>query len=540
MEKMRFDPGDGLFAGRLFCGALAIAVALVAPAAMAAEDRAPAIDSELVDAMFDDAYARYSLPGLAVGIVIDGELAYARTAGELAAGGGEAIDASTVFKIASNSKAMTTALLARLVDQGKLKWDDPVVKHLPDFRMYHDWVTREMQVRDLLLHNSGLGGGAGDIMLWPEPNLFTREDVIRGLGHIKPIYSFRTRYAYNNSPYIVAGEVAAAAGGAPYDVLVRREVFAPLGLKRCQVGEWRRDEVGNVAQAHRRSGDSNVVIRADDEVIPDVPMMAAGGIRCSLDDMATWMKAWLQPEGDITGVDGERWLSAAQREELWKSHMPMQLSRQMREWDRSHFSDYGYGWRLTDVDGTSKVSHTGTLSGMYSTVVLLPEKNVGIVFMSNGAAAEARTVLPQVLVKHFTDPDGRATNTVAHYAQWLEQSRSEKVRGEKTEVAAPAREPVASAELADRLGRYRDPWFGEIELCPVGEGVRLRSLKSPRLHGEVMRQDGRTMLAWRDAGVDAWLDIAGDGRLRLSRMDPESNTSSDYENLEFSRIGECP
>src|SRR5690606_31620522 len=228
-------------------------VALVAPAAMAAEDRAPAIDSELVDAMFDDAYARYSLPGLAVGIVIDGELAYARTAGELAAGGGEAIDASTVFKIASNSKAMTTALLARLVDQGKLKWDDPVVKHLPDFRMYHDWVTREMQVRDLLLHNSGLGGGAGDIMLWPEPNLFTREDVIRGLAHIKPIYSFRTRYAYNNSPYIVAGEVAAAAGGAPYDVLVRREVFAPLGLKRCQVGEWRRDEVGNVAQAHRRS-----------------------------------------------------------------------------------------------------------------------------------------------------------------------------------------------------------------------------------------------------------------------------------------------
>src|SRR3546814_10328965 len=116
-----------------------------------------------------------------------------------------------------NSKAMTTGLLARLVDAGKLEWTDPVTRYLPDFRMFDPWVTREIQVRDLLIHNSGLGAGAGDLMLWPGPNHFTRADVIHGLRYLEPVYSFRSRYAYDNTLYIVAGEVAAAAGGAPYE-----------------------------------------------------------------------------------------------------------------------------------------------------------------------------------------------------------------------------------------------------------------------------------------------------------------------------------
>ncbi|PWF66282.1 penicillin-binding protein, partial [Vibrio sp. T9] len=127
-------------------------------------------------------------------------------------------------------KAMTTALLARLVAAGKLHWDDPVTKYLPDFRMSDPWVTREIQVRDLLIHNSGLREGAGDLMLWPEPNDFTRKDILAGLAYLKFEHSFRSRYAYDNLPYVVAGEVAASAGGAPYETLLRREVFEPLGL----------------------------------------------------------------------------------------------------------------------------------------------------------------------------------------------------------------------------------------------------------------------------------------------------------------------
>ena len=157
------------------------------------------------DAIVDDVMVRYQLPGLAVGIIEDGKVAYTRTAGELIAGSGRPVTPDTLFKIASNSKAMTTGVLARLVDAGKLQWNDPVIRYLPHFQMSDPWVTREMQVRDLLIHNSGLREGAGDLMLWPEPNLFTRADIIAGLAHLKPLHSFRSRYDYDNLMYVVAG-----------------------------------------------------------------------------------------------------------------------------------------------------------------------------------------------------------------------------------------------------------------------------------------------------------------------------------------------
>jgi len=546
----RGERGNGLLAGRFLSVAAALLMAVPGPgaAASASPDRALPDDvRSRFDAEFDDAFGRYRLPGLAIGIVIDGEVAYVRTAGELAVGSGEGVDPDTVFKIASNSKAMTAALLARLVDQGKLAWTDPVVKHLPEFRMFDDWVTREMQVRDLLIHNSGLGAGAGDLMLWPEPNLFTRADVIHGLRHLKPAYSFRSRYAYDNTLYIVAGEVAAAAGGAPYDALMRREVFEPLGLDRCRVGAWRRDAVGNVAQPHLFDGERQVVVREDGDTIPDVPMMAAGGIRCSLGDMLAWARMWLQPDRFGLDASGRPWLSAAQREEVWKSHMPMPLSRRMREWDNSHFSAYGYGWRLADVDGTLKVSHTGTLSGMYSALVLLPEKNVGIVFLTNGNADEARTVLTQVLTRHFTAAeDGR--HGVAYYAGLLaaERARSAPDRDDKGPAGAPPPRRNARADDAGlRVGIYRDPWFGEVAVCASGDGVRLRAAKSPKLSGALVWMGEQLLVDWDDADVDAEAVLAfatsaaGETTLAMSKLDPDADFSYDYEHLAFVRVADC-
>lgn len=525
---------------RLRSACLALLLA-AAPASTFAASSAGAADTAAIDRAFDDILARYRLPGLAVGVVEDGKVAYERTAGELEAGSGRKIDADTLFKIASNSKAMTTGLLARLVDAGKLDWNDPVTKYLPDFRMFDPWVTREMRVRDLLIHNSGLGAGAGDLMLWPGPNDFSRADVIHGLRYLKPAYGFRSRYAYDNTLYIVAGEVAAAAGGAPYETLVRHELFEPLGLDRCQVGEWNRDAVGNVAQPHVRVDGRYVVAGADEATIPNVPMMAAGGIRCSLRDMLEWATMWLQPEKSGL-VDGRPWLSQAQREAVWSAQTIMPLSRRMREWDDSHFSAYGYGWRLTDVDGIWKVSHTGTLSGMYSALTLLPEKGVGFVILINADADDARTVLNQVLVKHFTAPaQGR---TVAYYADQLDRD----ARAGEAEHPVPdtsSRRTVDAAAMGARLGVYRDPWFGDVSICPAGDGVRFASRKSPLMVGEVMRAGDRFLVQWDGRGADTepWLDFGesdGARTLKMAKIDPEADFSSDFEDLAFVRTGDCP
>ncbi|MEO9216174.1 MAG: serine hydrolase domain-containing protein, partial [Rhodanobacter sp.] len=380
----------------------AITASLVMPlvtAASTAPLRESSAEAKALDRIVDATIARYHLPGIAIGVIRDGQVIYTRAAGERVAGSGQKIDTQTLFKIASNSKAMTTALLGRLVDQGKLRWDDPVTKYLPQFRMHDPWVTANMRVADLLTHSSGLPEGGGDLMLWPEPNSFTRADIIHGLRFIKPGYSFRSQYQYDNLLYVVAGEVAAAAGGASYETLMHREVFEPLGLSRCQVGAWNRDSVGNVAQPHRRDDGRNVVTNPDDAQIPAITSAPAGGIRCDLNDMLSWARNWLVPTPAQLA-----WLSPTQRQILQSPHMLIPVSAQRREWDHSHVMAYGFGWRMADVDGVWNVWHTGTLNGMYSELMLLPERKNGFVFLINGDGDAARTVLGEVLLKHFTVP----------------------------------------------------------------------------------------------------------------------------------------
>jgi CubicO group peptidase (beta-lactamase class C family)/microsomal dipeptidase-like Zn-dependent dipeptidase len=495
------------------------------------------------DAIFDAAVAEYHLPGMALGVIEDGQVTYLRTAGELVAGGGQQIDADTLFKVASNTKAMTTGLLARLVDAGKLQWDDPVVKHLPQFRMSEPWITREMRVRDLLIHNSGLREGAGDLMLWPEPNEFTRADIIAGIQHLKPVHSFRSRYDYDNLMYVVAGEVAAAAGGASYEQLLRREVFDAVGMTRCQVGEFDRDAVGNVAQPHMWEGDRNLAYNRDGPTIPEISSAAAGGVRCSLKDMLTWMRMWLDPQLRPPGQD-RPWLSREQHRALWTPHTPMPMTERQKRWNNGNFSAYGYGWRLTDVDGVLRVSHTGTLGGMYSALTLLPERRSGFVLMINGEGSRARTVVSESMVKQFTAP-GRAPTAGWYIEQLKAEERASPTAG-PAHLRLPMRKLASPASMKTWLGRYRDPWFGEISLCEQDGHVRFNSVKSPTMTGDVMRVGDRWLVDWDDVSgdVEPWLDFkAGNAgapaTLTMAKVDPEGDFSSDYEDLFFTRIGAC-
>ncbi|VEF36966.1 beta-lactamase [Stenotrophomonas maltophilia] len=473
------------------------------------------------------------LPGLAMAVVDNGQVVYRHAEG--ARGDGGRIDEDTLFKIASNSKAMTAALLARLVQQGRLRWDDPVQRHLPGFRMHDAWVGQQMQVRDLLIHNSGLGLGAGDLMLWPEPNAFTRADIIAALAHLKPVSSFRSHYAYDNLMYVVAGEVAAAAGGKPYDQLMREQVFEPLGMMRCQVGAWSVKRVGNVAQPHAWRGERNEVVNADGGTSPDLPSMAAGGIRCSLRDMTRWMQVLLDP----TLAPG--WLDTEQRRTLWTLHMPMPLGERQRRWDNAHFYGYGYGWRVSDMDGQWKVAHTGTLSGMYSSLALLPDRRVGVVMLINGEGEDARMALMQAALKRFTAADD-ARPAMDYLAELKADQATRAATGHSRPSTAAAQE-TSRTDLSRWQGRYRDPWLGAASLCPGKDGLRFSVDKSPRLQATVLQLQGRWLLRWDTLGdeAQAWLQPgeAPAPTLDLRAIDPDIDFSYDFQDLHFTRTGDC-
>ena len=483
-----------------------------------------------LDRLVNAVVAYYHLPGLAVGVIDHGKVVYTREVGKLASG--KPIDNDTLFEIASNTKAMTSTLLARLVQQGKLRWDDPVTKYLPSFRMYDPWVTKNMQVGDLLVHHSGLSEGAGDLMLWPTPNHFTSADVIAGLQYLKPAYSFRAGYAYDNTLYIVAGQVAAAAGGAPYPTLMRREIFQPLGMTRCQIGTWNRDDVGNVADPHLIEDGHFIAIHHRGSIVHETTMDSAGGVRCSIHDMLTWAMNWLAPTPQQL-----QWLTPKERHAEWTPYTPMPISKLRHEWDGTLFWGYGYGWRIGDVDGEMTVSHTGTLSGMFSAVTLLPFKQSGYVFLINAEADNARSVLNEVLTKHFTAPD--KARSVQSYADELKHADEQRRISRVPDTSS--RKPATPAGLKNELGVWRDPWFGEIHICARGGKVQFASQKSPELTGEVMRVGGKYLVHWFHGDAEAWLRFSSQagGTLRMAKVDPDADFSYDYQDLDFTREHTC-
>jgi CubicO group peptidase (beta-lactamase class C family) len=190
------------------------------------------LTSAAIDQIAETALKTFDVPGIAVAVIKDGKIVHSKGYGIRSMNNGKPVDENTIFGIASNSKAFTAVALGILVDEGKLSWDDKVRKYIPEFKMYSPWVTEEFTIRDLLTHRSGLGLGAGDLMLFPDSGNFGLKDILHNLQFLKPVSSFRTRFDYDNNMYIVAGEVVKRVSGISWDDFVESRIFRPLGMKQ--------------------------------------------------------------------------------------------------------------------------------------------------------------------------------------------------------------------------------------------------------------------------------------------------------------------
>src|SRR5215211_6447376 len=272
--------------------ALVFLVGVAAPALYA--QAAPPAD---FDAYVANALVAFDTPGAAVAVVKDGRVVLAKGYGLRHLGERAPVDAHTLFQIASNTKAFTTAALAMLVDEGKLAWDDPVTKHLPWFQLSDPYVTRELTVRDLLTHRSGLGLGAGDL-LWYHSD-YPRDSILRRIRYANVASSFRSEFAYDNVLYVAAGEVIPAVTGFTWEEFVRRRIFVPLGMREARLTARgvRPDE--NFADAHSRVEERLTVIARDTFDATN----AAGGVVANVTDLAKWMIVQLD-SGRVRGAPG--------------------------------------------------------------------------------------------------------------------------------------------------------------------------------------------------------------------------------------------
>lgn len=509
-----------------------LALLLCAPVALAAP---PALDD-----VVERTRETFDVPGIAIAIVKDGEVVMARGFGERDVRTGEAVDAATRFAIASQTKAFTSAALSILADDGKLKLDDRVIDHLPGFRMSDPYVTREMRVRDLLTHRSGLALGAGDLLFWPASEHST-EEIVRRLAHVPLATSFRADYAYDNVLYAVAQRLIETVSGQSYGDFVRERIFVPVGMSGAVINSDQLPEGANVATGHAKPGFAG-------ELVTVAPMtwsnnQAAGGIYASVEDLARWMQ--LQLDGGVLGKneDGtERRLFSAERHRgMWELVTPIRIPAEPPVPELApvlpQFAGYGEGWSISEYRGHRLVSHTGGWPGMVSRVTLVPQLELGIVVLTNqevGAAFQAVTY--EALDHYLQAPD---TDWVSAYSASLAKSREKADEAWEKHQAARDRRSRPSLPLSGYAATYRDAWYGDVTISLEDRKLVMRFAHTPALVGTLEHWQHDTFLVrWHDRALnaDAFASFAldPDGKVRELRMEAASSLtdfSFDFHHL---------
>ena len=408
-----------------------------------------------LDAYISKSVKDWKVPGLAISIVKDGQVIFAKGYGVRELGKPQPIDEYTLFAIGSTTKAMTAAALGMLVDEKKIQWDDPVSKYLPDFQLYDPYVTREVTVRDLLTHRAGLGNA--DFLWYEQEN--SRKEILYRLRYLKPQTSMRSHFTYQNIMYVAAGEIVTSVSGIPWEDFVRQRIFKPLGMKDSV--PLLADTKGrtNVASPHYLiDGKVRVIQNASvDAVAP------AGSVWSSVHDMAKWMLCMLE-EGDKKSV-----LSTSTRKELFRPQfiVDRQEFYPTARLTQPHWTTYSLGWFQHDYNGRAVDFHTGSIDGMVAIIGLIRDERLGVYMLGNLDHAEVRHALMYRVFDHYAERPlcDWSAEFQKLYAELKEEreSRRKKIEEERIPDTHP---PLPLDKYA---GTYSDPLYGTVNVAYDGK-----------------------------------------------------------------------
>ncbi len=488
-----------------------------------------------LDQLITETLTTFDVPGISVGIFKDGKTVYAKGHGVRSLTTQQPMNANTLVGVASNSKGFTCFALAMMVDAGKLSWDDPVRKHIPEFQLYDPWVTANFTVRDLVTHRSGMGLGAGDLMFFPEGNDFTVNDIIHNVKYLEPETSFRSTFAYNNNMFIIAGEVLKRVSGLSWEDFIETKIMKPVGMVNSKASYNRVSDKSNSIDAHTRAEGKVIQIPHDWSETAN----AAGGIVSNVNDMLTWAQFLMN---DAVTASGERLLSEAQFYELWQLQTPLKVSP--NDMYDSNFRGYGLGWFLTDVKGGYKqVYHTGGLIGTVTQFTMIPDLDLAIVVLTNQMNGMAFNTITNTIKDSYLGYEDR--NWLQNYGQrntnYLKYNDSikaavyEQVNAIKGSPVLPKPEQL--------VGTYTDDWFGDIVIAHNGTNYSITCARSARLFGELVPYNATTYVAkWNDRSYDAdvfvqfTFDEKGEAQsIRMSYIAPITDFSFDFHDLELKR-----
>ncbi len=473
----------------------------------------------------------FHVPAISLAIVKDGQVVIAKGYGVRTLGEPAPADAKTLFGIASNTKLFTATALGLLVEEGKVEWDAPVVRYLPWFQMWDPYVTRELTVRDLLVHRSGLGLGAGDLLWWPT-STYNRREIAERLRFIRPATSFRSAYAYDNVLYLIAGHVIETVSGQSWEDFVGARILAKVGMTTSSVKHSGAAAGGNIATPHAE---------IDGKVRPIAPFTSdntnpAGGINSNADDMAKWMIVQLA-RGKLP--DGSRLFSEATWRQLTTLVTPMPIGSGAPELAPQipNLRGYALGLNVQDYRGRKMLIHSGGLPGYVSRVMMFPAASLGISVLTNQESGAAFDAIAYRIADHYLGASD--TDWLDAYQKVAARQAANIAKAEQKAVADRNAASRPSLPLAKYAGTYTDSWYGDIAIEDQGGKLAIRFTRTPSLIGDLEHWQYDTFVArWRDRELraDAFVTFAlnPDGtidQVKLAPTSPAVDFSFDFQDL---------
>jgi CubicO group peptidase (beta-lactamase class C family) len=493
------------------------------------------ISSKQIDSLVADALLKFKVAGVAIAVVKDGKVIHSKGYGLADINSKIAVNENTNFQIASNTKAFTTTALAILEEEGKIKWDDKVIDHISEFKMYDDYVTQNFNILDLLTHRSGLGLGAGDLMFYPDGTNFTIQDVVSCFQYFKPVSTFRTEFNYDNLLYMVAGEIIARSSGMSYELFVQKRIIEPLEMNNSFVGYLQKDK-SNLAMPH--SSESGILKTIDSYAIGIAD--AAGGIFSNVADLSKWMIVHLNKGRYGTDLNSSLF-SLQNHTEMWRIHTVLETNQNPRY--NSHFNGYGLGWFLSDVAGKLEVYHTGALPGMLSNVTMYPDLNLGIVILTNteNGGAGLFSSVSNTIADSYLGLDDYAW--IDKIFKWSNEDKNEgdsvtKKTWEQVELSKKNK-----VKNENFIGIYTDSWFGDVEVFEKNKQLWIKCYRSPKLNGPMaFYQENTFAIKWEyqamncDAFAMFYFDDTGKAQsIKMKGISPNIDFSFDFQDLDLVR-----
>ena len=469
-------------------------------AAQATAQKAPlqGFDGYISKAMQD-----WKVPALAIAVVKNDSIVLMKGYGTRTMGTTQPVDEHTLFAIGSSSKAFTATLVAMLVDEGKMRWDDPITLYLPGFQLYDPYVSRELTIRDVLTHRSGLA--RGDLMWYATD--YDRDEIIRRVRFLKPSWSARARFGYQNIMYLAAGQSVARVAGKSWDDVLRERIFQPLGMTETNSSTRGLAGREDVATPHTDVDDTLRVVpwHNIDNIGP------AGSINSSVADMIKWVRFQL-----AQGKVGDKSLvSASALGETHAAQMVIPISADSKQINPfTHLSSYGMGWFLQDYRGRELDQHGGNIDGMSAMVALMPEEKIGMVILTNANGSPVPSIAMYRVFDALLAQTPRDWN--AEYRKAFDKQRALGKEAEQKRLAQRVAGTKPSQPLDKYVGTYSDSMYGDARVRL--DGGKLQMSYGTSFNGELEHWHFDTFRAsWRNRSLGrafATFALDADGKVK--------------------------